>query len=567
MAQYNYYKYTVNVLTNWNWELQNLDYSGVRFAGAYKDITFDHTYKRAIVRGGQYTEDDYISEGQIGYVLDGAGGTNFAYKWVAKSSGYARFNLPKADGYASRAWEITGGSEAPGSFVGSVVAENGTYPTNGKHTDGYWYVKADLYNPNTPPTTPGKPVATGDFRAGGDITISWPASTDAQGQSIEYTLQRNEYRGSVVSTWINTLNTSVPTTRYTLPSDTTLTHIEFRVNARDSLNAYSANSPTSDKYNLTNNKVPTINLTTIDGRKFYENETFLINGTATDADIGNIVSVKYQINSEPVRAIETKISSGTSIPFNKTLTMKNSRLMDGTTPVTEVLGDGSQHILKVWAEDDQGGKSPEQIRSFYVVANRAPVINVDNIANQTGAVNADTITITGRASDPDGNAMTAKYRVNTGPLNDLPLTTNGEWTLSFPIKQLVDGENSVIIEATDSYNFKSSKTVRLKKEFKSSQLGQSVQRYKIEPPKGSAKGVILWVQREEAQRVSAEISMVDNGATESYVPMDLTVTAPIGIGNVEDEFVYEADAPRTNIHLKLNITGTGSVTLISGVLS
>lgn len=314
------------------------------------------------------------------------------------------------------------------------------------------------------------------------------------------------------------------------------------------------------------NVTPTIILTTVDGRTFYENETFLISGTAQDTDVGNIVSVKYQINNEPIRAIETKISAGTNIPFNKTLTLKNSRLLDGNTLVTEVLGDGSQHILKVWAEDDQGGKSQEQIRSFYVVANRAPVINVDNIANQSGAVNTDTITISGRASDPDGNTLTAKYRVNTGPLNDLPLV-NGEWTLTFPIKQLIDGDNSVIIEATDSYNFKSSKTARLKKEFKANALEQSVQRYKIEPPKGSAKGVLLWVQREETQTVSAEISMVDSGSAESYVPMTLTVTAPIGLDNLEDEFIYEADAPRTNIHLKLNITGSGAVTLISGVLS
>lgn len=451
-----------------------------------------------------------------------------------------------------------------GDSITIVWAEDGTYPVDGIHTDGFWYVRGS--SSNTPPTTPGKPVATGEFRAGGDVNISWPASTDAQGQPIEYNLERKEYRGNLSSSWINTLSINVPTTRYSIPSDTAITHLEFRISARDSSNAYSGYSPISDKYNITNNKTPTINLTTVDGRTFYENETFLISGTAKDLDIGNVVNVKYQINSEPVRAIETKISTGADISFNRTLTLKNSRLLDGTTPVTEVLADSSQHVLKVWAEDDQGGKSPEQIRTFYVVANRAPVINVDNIADQSGMVNADTIRITGRANDPDGNEITAKYRINTGALIDLPLN-NGEWIVTLPIKQLVDGNNNIAIEVTDSYNFKSTKTIRLRKDFRATELAESVQRYKIEPPRGSAKGILLWVQREESQTVEASISMVDSGSQESYTPMNLSVTAPVGNGMVEDEFIYEADAARASIHLKLNITGSGSVALISGVLT
>lgn len=32
-------------------------------------------------------------------------------------------------------------SYAPGSYIGEVVAEDGTYPNNGLHSDGYYYIK------------------------------------------------------------------------------------------------------------------------------------------------------------------------------------------------------------------------------------------------------------------------------------------------------------------------------------------------------------------------------------------------------------------------------------------
>ena len=41
-----------------------------------------------------------------------------------------------------------------GSLIQSnVIAEDGTYPANGRHTDGFWYVRGVVSN--TAPTTPG----------------------------------------------------------------------------------------------------------------------------------------------------------------------------------------------------------------------------------------------------------------------------------------------------------------------------------------------------------------------------------------------------------------------------
>lgn len=50
-----------------------------------------------------------------------------------------------------------------GSFINTILVEDGTYPNNGRHTDGYWYVRGSIYTPPniTPPTeTPIAPQPT-----------------------------------------------------------------------------------------------------------------------------------------------------------------------------------------------------------------------------------------------------------------------------------------------------------------------------------------------------------------------------------------------------------------------
>ena len=70
--------------------------------------------------------------------------------------------------------------------------------------------------------------------------------------------------------------------------------------------------------------------------------------------------------------------------------------------------------------------------------------------------------------------------------------------------------------------------------------------------------------------MTAEISMTTGSEQEQFVPMSLTNTAPITpieAGIVEDEFIYQADADKENIILKLNLSNDQPITLITGVLS
>ncbi|MBU5214343.1 hypothetical protein [Heyndrickxia oleronia] len=299
----------------------------------------------------------------------------------------------------------------------------------------------------------------------------------------------------------------------------------------------------------------------------------VINGKVTDADNGNIVNVRYQLDSGTVRALATAISDGaTPITFNKQLTFKGGKLYDGETAITNSLEDGVAHQLKVWSEDDQGGKSTEQIRSFYVVPNRAPALTVDKFETKSDLINVDKITITGTASDIDGNDVVVSYRLNKGLNTEIYRGKDSPWSFDLSLKNLVEGENTVVIEVVDSYNFKTSKTLKLNKNLASTPLLQSVKRYQIVPPSGSAKGVLLWVQRQTGLTVTAEISMGLKGEQEVYEPMFPENSAPVTMGIIEDEFIFESDAPKDNIVVKLTLTRdsadvSDAITLISGVLS
>jgi len=322
------------------------------------------------------------------------------------------------------------------------------------------------------------------------------------------------------------------------------------------------------------NKEPIVALTTGDNRTLYEGDTFAIEGSATDADNGNIVNVRYQINAGTIRALQTGISDGkTPIAFNKALTFKGGILYDGATAITTALAEGVVHTLKVWAEDDQGGKSTTIAeRTFYVVPNRPPALTIDPIAEQSSLINVDAITIKGTSSDPDGNDVKVSYKLNNGLATEVHSGQGAPFTFDLKLADLKVGENLVVVEVIDSYNFKTSKTIKLNKTENLTPLLKSTQRYGITPPSGSVKGVLLWIQRDKNLAVSASSSMTLTGEQEVYKPMTKTTTAPVTDSIDEDEYILESVDPKQKIILKLELNRPGvdvnpAISLISGVLS
>lgn len=321
------------------------------------------------------------------------------------------------------------------------------------------------------------------------------------------------------------------------------------------------------------NQVPMLTVNTTNDRTLYENDSILIDGQATDADEGQIVNVRYRIDSGTARALQTGISDGsTPITFSKRLTFKLGKLYDGETELTGALSEGQPYILRVWAEDDQGGKSADIMRTFFVVPNRAPILTIDDFSTQSNLINNDSITVSGSVDDPEKDNVIVSYSLNASTPVEVYNGPPGTWSFDINVRDLKTGQNSLIVETSDIYGLSVSEEKTINKTRDAVPLLNASAIYKITPPVGSAKEILAWIQREVGDLViDAEISMTNAGEAENFVPMTVTNTAPVNIEIMEDEFHFLDIEPKENIMLKLNLTRTNpnakeSIKLVSGVL-
>lgn len=339
----------------------------------------------------------------------------------------------------------------------------------------------------------------------------------------------------------------------------------------------SVKTPATFKYDIVvtyeTNKAPTLTLSTTDARTLYENDTIGITGVVQDADAGNVMTVKYTINGGTTRAIHTSISDGSQVPFNRTLTFRNKRLYDGQTAVTGDLQEGAQNTIKVWAEDDQGGRSEDVYRSFQVVPNRPATLTINPVEQQESLIDSDSITISGSVNDPDGNTVTVEYRLFGESFEQVYNGAGGNFSFNVQLSRLNTGDNNITIRATDSYGATTTRTLKVTKAGTVTPLKRSIATYRINPTNGTAQGVVLWIQRDSGDlNVTLEISATAEGETEVWEPMALDSTAFVEDGIEEDEWIYEATEPKENILIRMtlereNTNSTAGVRLISGVLS
>lgn len=322
------------------------------------------------------------------------------------------------------------------------------------------------------------------------------------------------------------------------------------------------------------NNAPTLSVTSPSSNQtLYENDSLNITGTVHDEDSDQSVTAYYQINNEQRKVLATNLSQ-TQIALSKQLTFKDGKLYDGEIAITGDLADGVAHTLKVWAEDSEKASSTNIERAFYVVPNRAPLLSVDAVV-PSGVVDTDKFTISGNASDQDANAnVTITQRINAGNSVEIYKGPGGAWEFDVSLAQLSVGQNTIIIEVIDNYGAKSSKTIKLNKNEVKTPILQSVARYKIEPPKGSAKGVLLWIQRDMDIDLKVELSMTLQGEQEQYILLELDPDddiVPVTDSIVEDEYYYETTEPKNNIIIKLSTSRADvnighKIHLISGVL-
>ncbi len=217
--------------------------------------------------------------------------------------------------------------EQPGDIiVENLIAPNNTYPENGKHTDGYWYIKKGIVNRN--PT----------------ITISSPV----QNASFSTTLS--------------------------------------------------------------------------------------LKGTVSDADVGDTITTKYNIDGAAEQNISGTITSdGTNKSFANTNISINA-LSEGT------------HKLNVWAVDNNGGNSTVQTITFIkdstppsvsmpaLTANSASQITIQASASDSSGLHATPYFINRNGTDV-GTWQTANKYVDTG------LSPNTKYTYKYKARDILGNES------------------------------------------------------------------------------------------------------------------------------
>ncbi|AKF94784.1 hypothetical protein EX87_02250 [Brevibacillus laterosporus] len=324
------------------------------------------------------------------------------------------------------------------------------------------------------------------------------------------------------------------------------------------------------------NEPPKFTLSTPpDNQILKENDKVNIQGTALDLNYGDILVFKCQINNGTTRALQSGISNGsTPISFAKTLTYRGGRLFDGSLDVSGLLAEGSKHTLSLWVEDNQGDKSNVVTRTFTVKHNKAPIITVGTFpAVQSGLIPPDSITLSGTASDPDGNTLTVKAKLNSS--TDQTLfngVTSGNWSYTCKVSDLKTGANTITITATDQFGLSTVKTFNVTNSVTETPMKKSVARYKILAPKGSAREILAWLKREKGNLVvDAETSFVDKGLPEQYTAMtkesvDLTTSI------TEDELISTVATAKSDVMFKLTLSRTNTsakeaAVMLVGVIS
>lgn len=441
--------------------------------------------------------------------------------------------------------------QVAGSLIQSGInAIDGTYPTNGKHTDGFWYIRGSRVNQSiTPPTPFTLPAPSKKFKPNEAATITFGASNAAN-----LSLYEVDYRYNTTGAWTPLPYNNTLTRSLTITTDKTFKTLELRVRAKNTSNVYS-DYVYSEPFEIEHNVVPIVSLTGPgENSTLYENDTLTIAGTAYDADPDQAVTVYYQINAEPRKVLTTNLSM-VQIALSKQLTFKAGKIYDGETVLTDTLAAGIEHKLKVWAVDSENASSLIVERTFFVVPNRAPLLSLDAVV-PSGVVNVDKFKISGTASDEDANSTVKVTRkINGGDPVEIYSGSGGEWEFEISLSQLIVGENTIVIEVIDNYGAKTSKTIKLKKNEIKTPILHAVARYKITPPAGSAKGVLLFIERDEGMDLTVELSMTLVGEQEQYETLTANNTAPMPTnGIVEDTFYFETTEPKDNIILKISTT-------------
>lgn len=344
MATYRWNKY--NVASQWGppvWS--SLGVTEQRFSGFYKNATWNSSYKMYQL-SNLWADWEMVPTGAFCYYSS----AGLIHRFKATSSNYSNYSIASEHDSADPANSPL--IDTQGSYIGQVTSTSrGTYPDNGKHSDGYWYVYVGI--DDTPPTTPSSISVSGTLVQGQTITISWGASTDAEGDLITYYLEVSINGGA----FTNVISgTTARSRNYTIP--TTVTTLVFRV--RSFANSKYSSYRTSNTFSVSQpNTIPIVLLKDMLNEQITHNQilkaveksdfTFKI----TPNDLDSADAILYQVLlRNVVRTDWTSVNKGIEFEYS--------------IPYTELLL--GNNLITVKVTDNNGA----EVTINFILANSAP---------------------------------------------------------------------------------------------------------------------------------------------------------------------------------------------------
>ena len=295
---------------------------------------------------------------------------------------------------------------------------------------------------NTAPTTPPSISIPDSISGGSTITVSWGASTDAEGNLEGYIVERSIdggsqwsqiYQGSALST-TNTVQFGTPTVMY-------------RVKAYDS-EGLESGYKTSNQVTVINNTAPsappsiTVPLTVVGG------ESLTITWTASTDTDDNLEG--YILQRKVASGEWTQVFKGNALSFQDTITK-------GWASVQ----------YRVAAYDDYDAQSAWTTSETRTVDNNtAPVITCDTPSGSDLGTKTSGFTVSYQVDDADGDDVTVTEKMDSTTKRTFEATleaTNQFQVTGTYFQQLLNGEHTMKMVAQDAGGKSSEYTLTFEK--------------------------------------------------------------------------------------------------------
>lgn len=183
---------------------------------------------------------------------------------------------------------------------------------------------------NSAPTVPGSITVPAEVKGGSSITVSWAASSDADGNLSGYILERSVGGGTYTQVYKGSAKS------YTDSITKGWNTVAYRVKAYDALNAASGYR-TSATRTVNNNTAPVV--TSSDTTLGTQTEPFTFTYTVTDAD-GDTLTVTEQLDGVTT-ATHTEVASGTALTFGQANTAEGfQKILNGSHTIQITASDG-----------------------------------------------------------------------------------------------------------------------------------------------------------------------------------------------------------------------------------